>query len=155
MSMYALMFSFWLATGGAIAAQSVDPDEERAVRKVIESFIAARSAKDVEALTQLYTEDGQFTTALTEPVRGRAALQKLWAADFSASNLGVIAPRTIKTIQFIKPDTAVVTTVGEMGPFPQGENRRISDVFVLTRNGQRWQIASQHLAHLFPRLAPK
>ena len=145
------MTRFAIVVLGAILAVTTEPSksfaadgDEQAVRKVIDDFNKARRARDVKAFVSLYTEDAEIGPPDGNIMRGRAEIQKNFEQLFASMTSGADRDRIIKTVRFVRPDVAVVSTTAD------GPGVRIFDVFVMTKEGQQWKIASRHGASVRP-----
>ena len=123
--------------------------DEQAVRKVIDDFNRARRARDVKAFVALYTETAEFVSPEGEVMRGRAEIQKNFERVFPLMTSVNDFDRIVKTVGFVRPDVAVVRTITD----PPGP-RNVLDVFVVTKEGQQWKIASRHGALVAPPAQP-
>jgi len=143
-----LVFSLTVAHAGAAAAAS--GTDEAAIQRLMDDFTAAWGRHDAKALVVDYDADAEFTTPVGQTWRGRAEMEKGFAADHAATGLfrSSTIRQTIDRLRFVKPDVAVVhgswETTGAVGPdgapllpSPKG---RLMLVFV-KRDGQ-WKVVS-------------
>ena len=72
------------------AAQSpaAESPDEAAIRKVTEAFAKAANDRDAKAAAALWTEGGEFTDIDGTVVRGRTALEKMYAETFKSFSEG-------------------------------------------------------------------
>ena len=127
----------------AIAQTTTSPQDEQAIQKVVATFVDARNAFDARNMAGLFTEDAQFTSNLGRSVEGRAAIEKL-IADSLQNQLNTRSSRTVKSIRFVTPQVAVVTTTGEVTSI----SGHFMDVNVMTKRGGAWMIASYYNVRL-------
>lgn len=83
------------------AAENPAPNpDEAAIRKLIEDFVKAANARDAKAATALWTEGGEFTDIDGTVVRGRTALEKMYAETFKSSPKGKaeISVESVRTL---------------------------------------------------------
>ena len=59
------------------------PDERRAIEQLNADWIAAMNAKDIRQLTDMVTEDVVFLPPGLPPIRGRRAVEAMYASFFS------------------------------------------------------------------------
>lgn len=55
--------------------------------EVLDSWIEAFNAADIDALTALYHEDAVNHQVANDPVEGRAAIRAMFAAEFAAAEM--------------------------------------------------------------------
>jgi uncharacterized protein (TIGR02246 family) len=80
--------------------------EEKAIRKVIDSFSAAYNKGDLEGLLACWTEDAQFISESGKVYRGKAQVGVLLKKSL-ASNKGAKQSIQTRSIRFVKPDVAI------------------------------------------------
>jgi uncharacterized protein (TIGR02246 family) len=81
---------------------------QSAIEAANAQFSAAAAKGDGAALAALYTADGQVMPAGSDPVRGKAAIQKFWQGALNSGVAGV----TLKTIE-VYGHGRLATEVGE------------------------------------------
>src|SRR5262249_27592669 len=79
---------------------------EEAIRKAVQSYVAAYNGKDVEALMAHWANDAEFVDESGTSVTGRAALTALFKKTFTDRKDATLKV-TIKSIRFVKPDVVV------------------------------------------------
>ena len=121
------------------AQQPADAADERAVRQVVERYMAARDAQDPAAVAALFTSDAdQFTTA-GEWRRGRDQIRS-GTAESSRRNPG--ARRiSVEAVRFVTRDVAIAD-----GPYEISTGgaavRRMWTTLVLVRTRGGWRISA-------------
>src|SRR5262245_40599234 len=94
----------WLGTTHCHAGQAED---EAAIRKNDEAYVAAYNRHDAKAIAALWSPDAVYTeTSTGQPAVGRDAIEKVFVrtlADSRDSRLEIDA----KSIQFVSPDVAI------------------------------------------------
>jgi uncharacterized protein (TIGR02246 family) len=81
---------------------------QSAIEAANAQFSAVAAKGDAAALAALYTADGQVMPAGSDPVRGKAAIQKFWQGALSSG----VASITLKTVE-VYGHGRVATEVGE------------------------------------------
>jgi len=139
----------FLASLSVTAVDSQTTEDDAAVHNLAAGFSAARNAFDAKALANLYTEDAHYTRFDGQNVRGRAAIEKSWAEAFQQPGFkNTQSQREVTSVKFLRPDVAVVTVTGQLSGF--AEARTPMDIYVMTKAGSDWKIASHHLMRLVP-----
>jgi uncharacterized protein (TIGR02246 family) len=148
-SFAAIVLSVLLAATTGPSTLFAASGDEQAVRKVIDDFNRARRAKDVKGFVSLYTATAEVVSPEGEVMRGAAAIQKNFERVFANLTSAGDYDRVVKTVDFVRPDVAVVRTLTD----PPGP-RTVLDVFVMTKEGSQWKIASRHGALVSPPALP-
>jgi uncharacterized protein (TIGR02246 family) len=113
---------------------TVRATDERAIRNLVSDFAVARNSHRVDRLVNAYTEDAEFVRPNAPVVKGKAAIEKIWAPvpiDY--------ATRTIRSIRFIGPDAASV----EVGVKFSGQSDPtfdFADSLIVVRTAGHWRI---------------
>jgi uncharacterized protein (TIGR02246 family) len=98
--------SWGLATAIGAEADRQAADEA-AIRKSVESYVAAFNRGDAKALAALWTPGAVYTNPLSgEQVVGREAIEKQFAAIFAEAKSAKLEAKT-DSIQFISPSVAI------------------------------------------------
>jgi uncharacterized protein (TIGR02246 family) len=119
------------------------PEDEKAIRAVIDSFIQSFAKADAKAIAGLFTEQGEAISAEGVAIRGRSALEAHYAERFQASP-GEKLEVTPEPIHFLAPEAARVDGRARLivvGPEPPSSSR-FSATFLKTGAGGRWLLAS-------------
>lgn len=147
----------WAAAGGLLAAVAVGylfaqekpadrpgaqgerKADETAIRTASQALARAFEKGDAKAVAAFWTEEGEYLDEGGEPVRGRAALEKAYAAFFAKRPELKVESKT-DAVRFLGKDTAV-----EEGTFTvrtkdrPADSSRYSAMYV--RQDGRWQVA--------------
>ena len=92
------------AVGAEADRQAAD---EAAIRKAVESYVAAFNQGDAKALAAMWSPEAVYTNPLSgEQVVGREAIEKQFAAIFADAKGAKLEAKT-DSIQFISPNVAV------------------------------------------------
>ena len=102
-----LFFALVVVSSQIAFAQQADKHaaDEAAIRKAVESYVAAFNKGDAEAVAAHWSPDGVYTAPSGEQFRGRQAIQTEMAAYFAQSkgqHIEVADP----TIRFMAPSVA-------------------------------------------------
>jgi uncharacterized protein (TIGR02246 family) len=126
------------ATGGAAAAQE-RPDDETAVRHVIQRYVDAREVSDPRAIEVLFTPDADQLVSDGTWRKGREALVK-GMLESSRKNP---ARRTItvESVRLLTPDVALADGRYVQKAQPGGKDRAMWTAITLKR-GRDWRIAA-------------
>src|SRR4051794_37228576 len=115
------------------------PQDEVTIRATSQALARAFEKGDSRAVAEFWTAEGEYMDEGSDPVHGRAALEKAYAGFF-AKRPELKAESTTQTIRFLGTDTAV-----EEGTFTvrakdaPADSSRYSSLYV--REGGRWRIA--------------
>ena len=111
-------------------------DDERSVRELVDTYVAARERVNPEAIGALFTEEADQLTSSGEWRRGREAL----VAGTMRSSQANAGRRTItiRTVRFPAPDVAIAD--GEYVIAGASGTRNMWTSFLLVRRGGGWQI---------------
>ncbi len=108
------------------------PENERAVRAVIQKFADARNAHDGKAAAATYTSDGEY---LSSPqARGQDELAALWG------RMRGYVRRTVTGVEFTAPRTATARVKAQF--FDAPNLAAVAEVFVVVSDGHEWKIRS-------------
>jgi uncharacterized protein (TIGR02246 family) len=80
--------------------------EEKAIRKVLDSFTASYNKGDLDGLMAHWTEDAEFASESGKVYRGKAQVRVLLKKSL-AGNKGAKQSIQIQAVRFIKPDVAI------------------------------------------------
>jgi uncharacterized protein (TIGR02246 family) len=105
--------------------------DEAAIRKAVESYVAAFNQGDAKALAGMWASEGVYTNPFSgEQVAGREAIEKQFAGIFSGEK-GVQLTATTEAIQFVSPNVAVEQgTARVVRPGEQPEESEYTAVYV-------------------------
>jgi uncharacterized protein (TIGR02246 family) len=127
------------ATGYAGAAQE-RPDDETAVRQVIQRYVDAREVSDPRAIEVLFTPDADQLVSDGTWRKGREALVK-GMLESSRKNP---ARRTIavESVRLLTPDVALADGRYVQKAQPGGKDRVMWTAITLKRGPDGWRIAA-------------
>ena len=138
--MVTLLIGFVLgpAVAGAQMTKAVDP----AVQKVSADYTKATLAGDVKAIAALYTDDAMELPPNHPPIKGRAAIEAYYTAQFAAAKL------TAFTLTHVE-SAAHGDSAFDVGTYTQtikpGEGAAMNDtgkyVVILKKVGGVWKVA--------------
>jgi uncharacterized protein (TIGR02246 family) len=127
------------ATGYAAAAQE-RPDDETAVRQVVQRYVDAREASDPSAIEVLFTPDADQLVSDGTWRKGRAELVK----GMLASSRKNPARRTItvESVRLLTADVALADGRYVQKAQPGGKDRVMWTAITLKRGPDGWRIAA-------------
>ncbi len=115
------------------------PDRE-AVKKAIDSFVAAFRKGDGKAVTALWTTEGEYTSDDGTTFRGRAALEKAYT-EFFSKNPDNVMEVEVDSIRFPSRDNGVVEGHFKLRTGKKKELVVSRCSFLYTREDGKWLIA--------------
>jgi uncharacterized protein (TIGR02246 family) len=119
----------------------MESPEGRAIRRVIDDFIAAFSRGDVEAIRPLFAPNAKVYPSNDRDRVGWEDIAAYWAPPFSTLHIALSVDLVDLTID---RDLAVVEMVTDARVRPRGGGeevrRRYRDMVVLIRRGPEWRI---------------
>lgn len=130
-----------LATRPASAADRDAAQDEAAIKKNAEAFVAAFDKGDAKAVAAFWTEDGDYVDETGRHMKGREEIEKAFAAFF-AENKGLKVQVHTESLRFVTPDVAIedgVTSVSEPDGGPPSRDRYT--LVHVKRDGQ-WRLSS-------------
>jgi uncharacterized protein (TIGR02246 family) len=137
---------FYLVAATAVAACATTPrvdvaSEEAAIRGIARQMVQAATAKDVDAVMRLYTDDAVFMMPNAPPARGQAAVRAVWSQFLGLPNLQLgLTPGDIDIAASgdlaTEAGTYTVSYTGEGGPV----NDRGKYLVELRKVGTTWRI---------------
>ncbi len=139
-------------TAAAQAAETVTPpagrgDDEKAIKALLDEFVAAFNARNAEAAAATYTETAVVVGERGERVEGRAAVRDQYAASFADSPKSTIAIQ-VDSLRFLGPETALEegrTTITPAAGAGAPEITRFTAVYV--KQGGQWRQAAVRDEH--------
>src|SRR4030042_891450 len=97
----------WTLASAIGAETDRQAEDEAAIRKAVESYVAAFNQGDAKALAGLWSPEAVYTNPLSgEQVVGREAIDAQFTAIFAEAKGAQLEAKT-ETIQFISPNVAV------------------------------------------------
>lgn len=139
-----VLVTTWLATSAVANGQEADagkrPDDERALRALMQQYTDAYKAGNAATLASLFTEDAEMIDENGDRIRGRQAIQNVFAAIFR-NRPGASLTITTDSIRFLAPDVAqeegiTIVKVGKKSP----STRRYTVLYV--KQGGQWRYSS-------------
>jgi uncharacterized protein (TIGR02246 family) len=128
------------ALAAATSAQTGRPAaDEKAIRDVVNSYVAARERNDATAIGALFTSDADQLTSSGEWRKGRDAIVRGTLA--SSKQTGGTRTITVESVRFPGADTAIADGRYEISGGAGGD-RRMWTSFVITRGKDGWRIAA-------------
>jgi uncharacterized protein (TIGR02246 family) len=140
----------------ALAAQPAMPQakpEESAIRAIVQDEVAAWNAGDAGAYSRHFAADGIFVNIRGEYRTGVQAFTKQHEFLFRGPFHGSTLHQDVVSIQFIRPDIAVVevltavTGIQKLSPGTNTDEKgrlRTRLLQVLVKDGAEWKITDYH-----------
>jgi len=137
-----------------VAAQG--PDEERAIRALIESHSAALNSRDVAKASAVYTDDATIVTGTGQLYAGREGVDR-WHAEAVGGPRPFVHYHPADTIHvyFLNATNAVADVQTEI-PRPPGADGqptppvRVPLFIALVKRDGQWRVAAQRQASAAP-----
>jgi uncharacterized protein (TIGR02246 family) len=134
-----------LSAHGALAQEKKMPTtDEAAIRALGDSFTAAWSKGDVDALVALYADDGVRVGAAGDRQQGRGELKAAFAKLFTGPFAGATVVGGPQTIRFVTPEVALKSGPFEIVPAGGKPPIKLYAVDVLVKRGGAWKILESH-----------
>jgi uncharacterized protein (TIGR02246 family) len=120
------------------AQEAAEPeDAESAIRKTVNSYVAAYNSGDAQALAEHWSEKAVYTNRLTgEEAVGREAIAEQFAAIL-AEQKGAKLNVSIESIRLLSPSVAVEHGTAKVIP-PEGEPDSASYTAIYVQQGGKW-----------------
>jgi uncharacterized protein (TIGR02246 family) len=155
LGMSVLALALWASVARA-QADLGEAAEERAVRAVADRFGAAWNRHDAKAMAATFAADGDIVNPYGEVVKGRPALEALFAREQAGFARSSRFASTVESLRFLKPDIALVDgTVTVSGVRGDGADApaatlkgRYTDI-VAKREGQ-WLVLARRVMLIVP-----
>lgn len=121
---------------GAATARADQAADEAAIRKAVESYVAAFNAGDAKQLAALWSPEAVYTNPISsEQVVGREAIEQQFSGIFAGSQGAKLAAKT-DSVTFVSPNVAVEQgSATVMRPDQEPEQSTYSAVYV-RRDGE-------------------
>ena len=134
-------FSLCLMGAASLLAQTAPrPDDEAAVRKVVDQYVAAREKSDEAAIAALFTADADQLVSSGEWRKGRSEVVRGTLASSQSS--GGTRTITVESIRFLTKDSALADGRYEIAGLAGGQSRRMWTTLILSRTADGWRIAA-------------
>jgi uncharacterized protein (TIGR02246 family) len=140
LAMPALMIGL-LSLPGFAGEQKVDAKEADSIQKQAEAFIEAFQRGDAKAVAAFWTADGDYTDQNGKQVKGRDAIEKLFAGFFADSK-GLKLQIISESLRFVTPDVAVEDGISEVFPPDGAPPSRARFTNVLVKKDGQWLLSS-------------
>jgi uncharacterized protein (TIGR02246 family) len=139
----------------AVFAQAGSEVDQKAIREVMDQFVAAWNRHDAHAFAAVFAEDADFTNVRGMGASGRAKIEEFHAPVFATIFKNSVLKYTEIKIRLIRADVAAVDVHWEMtgATDPQGKpwpDRKGLLNFVMTKDAGKWEIAVMHNMDLTP-----
>jgi uncharacterized protein (TIGR02246 family) len=122
------------------SGDTADSDGVVAIRKAIDSYVAAFNARDAKVLAAHFTEHGEMLTPDGGRIRGRAAIEKDFSADFENAKQAKLELLAVE-VEILSPTVAVETgTARVVALSAEPSDTRYKAVHVKTADG--WKLDS-------------
>lgn len=130
-------------------AQAGSEADQKAIREVMDQFVAAWNRHDAHAFAAVFAEDADFTNVRGIGASGRAKIEEFHAPIFATMFKNSVLKYSEIKIRFIRADVAAVDVHWEMtgATDPQGNpwpDRKGLLNFVMTKDGGKWEIKVMH-----------
>jgi uncharacterized protein (TIGR02246 family) len=133
------------AAGNSTAAtptqQAGRPEEEKAIRQIVEQFVKAYNAGDAPAAAKLFAPDAEIVDKEGLSMQGRGPLQDIFAAIFREHPKTHIAIET-RSIRFVGAAAAIADGMNTVVHAPGESPLRSRCELVCLKQDGRWQIGS-------------
>jgi uncharacterized protein (TIGR02246 family) len=126
-----------------------DADDKDALAKRAEAFVEAFHKGDARAVAAFWTADGDYTDQAGKRLKGRAAIEKAFAAMF-AENKGARLRIESETMEMVSPGVAVEDGVTEVFPADGGPPSRARYTIVHVKQDGKWLLRSVREAAYTP-----
>ena len=129
--------------------------ERRAVLELGQALQDAWNRGDAAGYASLYADDADFVAWNGSHGRGRQAIEdghrRLFDGPLAGSRMVLVDDGTDsappESLRFVRPDVAIMVISGVVTPASHSATRPDHEsvqTFVLTKNGNRWQVAAFH-----------
>lgn len=143
----------------AVTANPQASPDETAVRNIIQEEIAAWNSGDAVAFARHFADDGTFTNIRGQFFTGREAFMERHDFIFKGIYRGTAMKQDVVSLQFVRPDVAVVETltavigIQKLPPGMSADNkRRLRSrlLQVMVKDGGEWKMVTFHNADVRP-----
>jgi uncharacterized protein (TIGR02246 family) len=134
-------YSLCLMGAASLLAQTAPrSDDEAAIRKIVDRYVAAREKSDEAAIAALFTADADQLVSSGEWRKGRSEVVRGTIASSQSS--GGTRTITVESIRFLTRDSALADGRYEIAGLAGGQSRRMWTTLVLSRTADGWRIAA-------------
>ncbi len=135
-----------LGSAGAVAvaqgrAPAPNAAEEKAIREHAERFAKAFNAGDAKAVAELWTPDGEYIDESGRSIKGRAAIEKEYAAFIKARPRARLQV-SVESVRFIGGNLAVEEGTTRLSEPPVGATSSGRYTVLHIKQDGKWQMAS-------------
>ena len=149
------VFLAFTAAGAMAQMQRGSASDEAAIKELAKAHAGAWNSGDAAKAAAVFTDDAIFVNVRGIVSTGRAAIEKSIAADLSGELKGSTFAITTDTIQFIRPDLALINgTTNITGGATPPEGLKGHHLAVATKQGGAWKVAAVHAAAMPPAAKP-
>lgn len=132
-----------LLSAAVSIAQTNDEKDIRAIGAQIQS---AWNTSDAKEMADLFLTDGDYISSTGRTARGRAELQKAFAAQWSGVYKGTKLAHTLTNVRFLRKDVAIADGAFEITGMrdPTGKllpTRSGLSTVIAAKKGDRWYVA--------------
>ncbi len=126
----------WVLTYAITAKADTRTADEAAIRKAVDSYVAAFNQADAKTLAAHWSPEAVYTNPFSgEQVSGREAIEDQFAQIFSESE-GITLAATTDSIQFVSPNVAIEHGIATVTRSEQGEEVSQYTAVYVKRDGQ-------------------
>lgn len=145
----AVALVFFLLGAAEAAKKDQRREDDKAIDKVADEFLAAIHRKDAKAAAALFTPDGDWINPAGQLVRGREAIERELGEFFGEPGRGKLVTTRLQA-RFLAPTVAVVDGTSQSVPAQSGPPAEHRHTVMLVKQDGRWQIAGIRAAVTFP-----
>jgi len=131
-----------------------------AILNIIQGETISWNKGDAETYSRHFAEDGTFTNILGIFSIGHKIFQEKHEQIFKSVFLGTELKQEVVSLKFVRPDVAVVETIGWVSGFKNGPAKgtylddkgrlRVRLLQVMTKDGSDWKIVTYHNVDIKP-----
>jgi uncharacterized protein (TIGR02246 family) len=138
-----------LLIGSSLWADEGNPQEEKALQKRGEAFIAAFNKGDAKAVASFWTPDGDYIDLAGKHLKGRKVIEESFAKLFEAEK-GAKLQIHPTSLRFVTPELAIEDGITEVLPANDGPVSAARYTVVHVKKGGEWFLASVRDAEARP-----
>ena len=142
-------FTVILLIGPSLRADEGNPQEEKALQKRGEAFIAAFNKGDAKAVAGFWSPDGDYIDLAGKHLKGRKAIEDSFAKLFE-SEKGAKLQINPTSIRFVTPELAIEDGITEVVPAADGPSSAARYTVVHVKKDGEWFLASVRDAEVHP-----
>jgi uncharacterized protein (TIGR02246 family) len=137
------------ARPGSAAQPEGDAKDKAVLQRNGEAFVEAFHKGDANALAAFWTADGDYTDEIGHHIKGREAIEKVFAAYFS-EHKGLKLRINSDSLRFVTPDVAIEDGTTEVIPPDGAPPSRARYTIVHVKKESRWLLSSVRDAPFAP-----